>query len=247
MPVSVLGSSVLSRGLAASGIDPDPEQARRLLRDELAKADYAQGSSLLDRLFRWLVEHFQTLDQSARSGSASVSPLVTGLLAVAVVAVLAFVLPRIRRERTRRANADSILDDPSTSATAYRDRAGGALRESRFDDALLDWFRAMARETTDRTLLSDAPGQTAHEMALALTEAFPAYAERLTGAADRFDAVRYGRRPASREQTLAMRELDRDVSRSRPARVPPGPVAASRRVEEELPTGIPVGVSRENG
>ena len=59
-------------------------------------------------------------------------------------------------------------------------------------------------------------------MSVALGPVFPAYAGGLASAADVFDAVRYGRRPASTEAARAVVALDTDVAQARP--VLPEPV-----------------------
>ena len=57
---------------------------------------------------------------------------------------------------------------------------------------------------------------TAHEVALALAPVFPAEAEALADAADGFDAVRYGGRPASESRARAVVELDDRLQRTSP-------------------------------
>ena len=109
-----------------------------------------------------------------------------------------------------------MLDDPTITARRYRDLAAQALREERYDDAVLDGFRAIAKDMSDRHVLDDAPGRTAHEVSLALAAPFPGHAERLARAADLFDAVRYGHRRASAGQAGQIQQLDAELVTARP-------------------------------
>lgn len=170
---------------------------------------------MIQRIQDWLHEQWnRLLDQSA--GGSGWSPVVTTVVAAAVIALLAFVLPRVRRERRLRGTGDPVLTDPSVTAATYRARVAAALAQGRFDDALADAYRAIARGATERTLLEDGPGRTAHEVALALAPVFPAERQALREAADRFDAVRYGSRHIARADAEQVAELDRRLARTRP-------------------------------
>jgi hypothetical protein len=94
------------------------------------------------------------------------------------------------------------------------------MREGRYDDAALDGFRAIAREMSDRRVLDDAPGLTAHEVSLSLASPFPDHADQLAGVADLFDWVRYGHRRASAEQASQILRLDAELATTRPILAP---------------------------
>lgn len=170
----------------------------------------------MQRIMHWIHEQWDRLLAQGANGSGW-SPVVTALVAAAVLALLAFVLPRVRRERRRAGGDDAVLTDPSVTAAMYRARAAEALARGRFDDALADAYRAIARGATERTLLDDGPGRTAHEVALALGPVFPDHRDRLRQAADLFDAVRYGSRHISRSDAEQVADLDRHLARTRPA------------------------------
>jgi len=72
---------------------------------------------------------------------------------------------------------------------------------------------------SDRTLLDDAPGRTAHEVSLALASPFPDHSVRLAEAANVFDAVRYGHRRATADQAGEVQRLDAELVRARPVLV----------------------------
>jgi hypothetical protein len=74
---------------------------------------------------------------------------------------------------------------------------------------------------SNRRVLEDAPGRTAHEVSLALASPFPDHADRLALAADLFDSVRYGHRRASAHQAGQIQELDAELATSHPLLMAP--------------------------
>jgi len=194
------------------GLDPTPAQARGWLRQELEGTGYRDP--WLSSAIRWVLDQLRRL-LDAVSHLAGLSPVITVLMAVAVLALLAWVLPKVRHEPvapSRRA----VLEDLTLTARFYRDRAAQAFVDARFDDAVLDGFRAIAMDMSDRTLLDDAPGRTAHEVSLALAVPFPEHADRLARAADLFDSVRYGHRRANADQAMLVQRLDAELVTTRP-------------------------------
>jgi hypothetical protein len=203
-----LASASLQRGL-----DPTPDQARAWLDQELHRSGYQDP--WLDSVLRWIGDHLRALLDGV-SNLAGVSPVITGLMALAVIALLAWVLPRVRRESVA-AGGGAVLEDLRITPRTYRDRAAKAFVDGRYDDAVLDGFRAIAKDMSDRTLLADAPGRTAHEVSLALAQPFPGHADPLAQAANVFDAVRYGHRGATSDQATEVQRLDAELVRTRPA------------------------------
>lgn len=195
------------------GLSPTPPQARDWLTRELHGAGYQDP--WLESVIRWVWDKMGKLLDGAQR-LAELSPLVTALVALVVIALLAWVLPRLRREPAAAAAAGGVLDDLTITASHYRALAAAARRDGRHDDAVLDGFRAIARDMSGRSLLDDAPGRTAHEVSLSLASPFPDHAERLAQVADLFDAVRYGHRHASAEQAARVHTLDEDLTGSRP-------------------------------
>ena len=195
------------------GLDPTPDQARAWLEQELHRPGYQDP--WLDSVLRWIGDHLRALLDGV-SNLAGVSPVISGLMALAVIALLAWVLPRVRRESVG-AGGGAVLEDLRITPRTYRDRAAKAFEDGRYDDAVLDGFRAIAKDMSDRTLLADAPGRTAHEVSLALAQPFPGHADRLAQAANVFDAVRYGHRGATADQATEAQRLDAELVRTRPA------------------------------
>jgi hypothetical protein len=195
------------------GLDPSPDQAREWLAQELNRSSYR--GSWLESLLRWVLRQLNNLlDGVSRVGG--LSPVITVLVALVVITLLGWVLPKVRRESAAAGAEWAVLRELTTSAATYRDRAARAFTNGRYDEAVLDWFRALARDMSDRTLLDDAPGRTAHEVSLALGHPFPGQAERIGHAADVFDSVRYGHRGVTAEQADAVQKLDAELVRTRP-------------------------------
>ena len=194
-------------------LEPTPAEARDWLEQELHRSDYQ--SPWLESAIRWILDQLRRLLDGAGQ-VAGLSPFITVLVAVVVIALLAWVLPRVRREPVVARTGGAVLDDLAITAGTYRDLAAKAFRDGRSDDAVLDGFRAIAKDMSDRTLLDDAPGRTAHEVCMALAQPFPDHADRLVRAADAFDSVRYGHRRATADQAGEVQQLDADLVGARP-------------------------------
>jgi hypothetical protein len=195
------------------GLDPTPAQARNWLNQELHGSRYQDP--WLDSVIRWIVDQLRRLLDSV-GRLAGLSPVITILVALVVIAALVWALPRVRREPLVAASDAVVLEDLTITPRRYRDLAARALRDGRYGDAVLDGFRAIAKDMSDRTLLDDAPGRTAHEVALALAPPFPDHADRLARAADVFDSVRYGHRLANADQAGQVQHLDAELVTTRP-------------------------------
>ncbi len=192
------------------GLDPTPPEARDWLARELEGPDYRE--SWLQSALHWI----ERLLNGVGGGGPAVSLVITVLVALVVIALLVWVLPKVRRESGVARSGGAVIEDLATTARTYRDRAAQALRDGRYDDAVVDGFRAIAKDMSDRTLLDDAPGITAHEVSVALAPCFPDHADRLARAADLFDAVRYGHRRATADQAGQVQHLDAELVKTRP-------------------------------
>jgi hypothetical protein len=197
-------------------LDPTPAEARDWLERELHGSDYRDP--WLDSAIQWILGHLRSLLDGA-ANLAGLSPLITVLVALVVIALLAWVLPRVRRESSVAHPDGVVLEDLTITARTYRDRASQALRAGRYDQVVLEGFRAIARDMSSRGLLDDAPGRTAHEVSLALAPHFPEHADRLARAADMFDSVRYGHRQANADQASQVLDLDAELVATRPVLV----------------------------
>lgn len=200
-----------------SGVDPDRDEARRWLQDELDGSDYQVRESLVQRAWDWVGARLPSLDLPGQLPAWAAWALL-GIVLVAAAAVVLFAA----RDRWRRGSlappspAGAVLEERGVTAAEYRRRAAAAAAGGDLDAALLDAYRAIAAGAVERTLADDRPGRTAHEVSLVLAPVFPDEAGALAAAADGFDAVRYGGAAADARQAAATLELERRVAGARP-------------------------------
>lgn len=192
----------------------DPDHARNLLREELAKAEYVPQRNWLQELRDWFFEHvLAPLFEHANSVPGA---LLTGLLVILAVAI-GFSLRRFRmRHRVAAAPHDAPLSNTTTTAAEFRARAESAAAAGDFTLAYLEYFRAMARSGQERVLIPSDPGATAHELGRPLAAAFPAEEGEIAWAADGFDLFRYGEVLASADDVTRVRSVDQRLRAARP-------------------------------
>ena len=191
---------------------PGAQEAREAAEAELAKPAYHPVPNLLDRLWRWLVEH---LDPT--TAIPGIPPLLSGLIVLLVLVtcvVLLVVLLRRFRPVGRSRRAARLFDD-ERDARALARAADAAAGRGAGDAAGVERVRASLRALDERGLIEDYPGMTAHEAAALASSALGALGGELTRAAVLFDAVRYGEVVSTAEQDAWMRDLARRVDAAR--------------------------------
>lgn len=205
-------------------LDPDEEEARELLRQELAKAEYAEARpTVIDRIiadfWAWVESLF---DQPVPGLPFDVTPGALALLALLVVGVLALLVGRPALNRRRRAAGAGrvFLEDDERTAAELRAAAAAAAARGEWALATLESFRAIARDLADRTIITLRPGSTAHDVARRAADAFPAHGGALERAASDFDDVRYLDREGTEAAWTRTRELDAALRSARPAALP---------------------------
>jgi Domain of unknown function (DUF4129) len=208
MPAVRLGPGPVPR------LRPDPHRARAWLEDELARREYHQ--SVLDRLTSWLGDQWHALTTAAGTASGLSTAAAVGL-AVLLVAVLALVAGRVRREPARRTDAHDVRGRPTASPEDHRRAAADALDAGHYDAALVEAYRAVVTRAVQRGVLEDRPGLTAHEVALEVGPVYPDHRAEIEHAAWLFDAVLYGEQPPTAEDARRVLDLDEDLRLARPA------------------------------
>jgi hypothetical protein len=191
-------------------LDPSGSEAHTLLRNELLHPEYHQ-QNLLRQVMDWLEREVNKgLDRASQA--SQLSTLATMVIFVSLVAVLAWLASRARRTAHLRDEQRGVLTEEVVTAAELRARAEAALEAGRFEEAVVEGFRALAVHQVERGRLSDAPGTTAHEVARTLAGEYPAWGERVQAGALLFDEVLYGDRPATREQARSLLALDDDLA-----------------------------------
>ncbi len=192
--------------LADPPLIPSPDEARSWLRRELINPEY-QREGVLQRAWDWV----QGVLARAVDGAAGVGPLVAivSMLVFALLTLgLVLLLSQARTNRRAAQEARAVIEDRRVAAAQLRARARAALAERRYDDAVVEGFRALTMEQIERGALDDLPGATAHEVATALETVFPGRRDEVERAAYLFDLVRYGDRRATRDQAETVLALE---------------------------------------
>ncbi len=190
-------------------LDPSGSEARSALRRELLHPEYHQ-QNLLQEILGW-IERQVTSGIDAASQAPPLSTLMAMLLFVGFVAALVWLASRARRTARDRDENGAVLTEEIVTAAELRARAEAALEAGRFEEAVVEAFRALAVRQVERGRLADDPGTTAHEVASTLAAEYPAMSDRVQASASLFDAVLYGDRPATRDQAVSVLALDEDL------------------------------------
>ncbi|NJC22941.1 hypothetical protein BJ994_002017 [Arthrobacter pigmenti] len=198
-------------------VQPDDEEARQLLQEELSKPVYQEAEpSLLERIWTEILNWLGELLGQIRGVDAGLGTI---LLAVgaAVVIVIAVLLVRPRLNARRKRSGPAVFEQTSRlSAEAHRALADEAAAGSNWDEALTERFRAITRSAEERLVLDDQPGRTAGEVADRLQGAFSAFETDISWLALRFNEVHYGARPATPSDYERSVALDRNLTVSQP-------------------------------
>lgn len=225
------GAALHPGALLDAPLDPERDEARRLLEDELTKSRYQQGEPAetpqwLEDFYRWLQELLGSLGGEGTVPGWIVIVVIV-VIAVLVLAFLVFGVPRLRARSSVRNGGDELFEaDDRRDAAAMRRAADAAARDARWDEAIAERFRAIARSLHERTLVTTLPGSTAHDVARRAAAPLPEHAAGLERAAHEFDAVRYLGDLGTRDRYQLLVELDRAVQRTRPQLTPAGAAAS---------------------
>jgi hypothetical protein len=231
-------------------VDPDDEEARRLLEEELNRADAPpeEPPSWIEDFLDWLRE---LLGNNQPAGEPTVGfdagPTVGIIIAVVLVVallVVAFVIfgvPRLRRRS--KVTGDLFGEDDDRSSAQIRSAADQAAAAGDFTSAVVEVFRSLARDLAERGVVLAFPGTTAQEFGRRAAGVFPDARERLLDAAEVFDGVRYLGRAGTEEQWRRMSELAAELRAARAPRAPRA-AAAFGPLDETTDADETAGVSR---
>ena len=211
----------------AAPISPDSDEARELLRRELAGPEYLEAQpNWFDRAAAAVWEWFSGLFEAGVGGPPAVVWVVIAILAVAAIAAayLIFGPPRLNRRSTA---AGSIFDDDGRDSATIRRAADAAADAADWTLAIEESFRALARGLAERAVLESLPGTTARAFAARATEFFPGLVAELGASALAFDEVRYLDRPGSEAAYREVAALEARVRATKPLFAPLATAAAS--------------------
>lgn len=209
----------MTRVPIAVPVQPDGDEARRWALDELAKQPYQEARPTpLDLAAQAFFDWLGSLLRPQPGDPASTVLLVVALVVVAAliaIALLLFGVPRANR-RSRGGSVGLFGDDDRRTAAQQRAAARAALAAGDFGLAVLERFRAIARDLDERTLVAVFPGTTAAAFAREAAHGFPDEATELAAAADAFDRIRYAGHPGDRAAAERVAALDDRLAAARP-------------------------------
>lgn len=194
-------------------VEPDESTARRWLREELSKGEYANaGPSLRDRFERWLQNLLASAD------GLPVAPAVIAVVVIVII-VAVLILLKVGPLRAGRAPAPEhqpVFGGTQRSAADHRRAARELAEQGQWAEATQEAFRGLVRGLIERDLLDDRPGLTADEAARSAATRFPGLAGSLQRVATRFDAISFGGRAGDAEGFGVVTELDARLQNERP-------------------------------
>jgi hypothetical protein len=208
-------------------VDPDDEQARRWLEDELGRGD---EPSQPPEAPGWWQDFLEWLRQLLAGGGAEtptpgfqtgqtvgIVVLIILIAAILIVAFVIFGLPRLRKRS--KVTGDLFGEDDDRSASELRTAAQQAADAGDYTSAVVELFRSLARDLAERGIVVTFPGTTARDFSRRTGLVFPSAAERLVDAAVVFDDLRYLGGVGTREQWQRMSALDAELRAARRPRV----------------------------
>lgn len=201
----------------AAPVEPEADEARELIIRELSKPEYREAQpTWLDRIAAGFLEWLGSLEFSISEGGEGLGLLLVALVVAAVLVAAFFIFGRPALSRRSRVTGVLFGDDDDRDATTLRRDAERHASAGRWDEALLDMFRSIARGLAERTIVMSLPGTTAQDFAQRAGLPFADHALALRASADDFDAVRYLGQDGTREQFERVAALEGRLRAARP-------------------------------
>ena len=191
------------------------DEARRAAERELSKGIYHQNEPgpvmrAFNAVLDWITQFLDRLASGTPGGS--LGPLVLLLIIFVAAGVVLWRTGPIRRGARTPSMEVELSGD--VGADEHRRRADEHAAAGRFPEAIRERMRAIVRELETRGVLDPRPGRTADEVAREAGAAVPTIADDLRAAAEVFDEVWYGGRPATPQSDALMRQADDRVRRA---------------------------------
>lgn len=200
---------LLGRAPLDAPLTPSPDEADSLLRRELLKPEY-HDEPLVQQFLRWIRRQLDAgLDKAANADLLGTAGAIVVFFLVLVL--VGWLVSRARRTARVTEGSRAVLSPEPTTAAELRARAVAALERGDHPTAVVEGFRALTLRQIELGYLEEQPGATAREVAASLGTSFPGRQERIEQAAQLFDQVLYGDRPARADQAQGVLALDDDL------------------------------------
>jgi uncharacterized protein DUF4129 len=198
-------------------VHPDRDTARDWAVQELSRREYQEAKpGVAERVLNWTWD----LLNGVHVGVGAPPGLALIVIVLAVAAVVTYAVRRSGGlHGTARRKASAVLPQRHTTAADHRAAAQRHADAEEWGPAVVERFRAIARELEERALLTPQPGRTALEVAREGGKALPDLSADLRSAARSFDDVSYGHLAVGPPADQALRELDDRLRAARPAAV----------------------------
>lgn len=219
IPGSLSLASTQSTGPGSMAIDRDT--GREWVENELSKQEYsATDLTPLEQIGRWISSVWDSLVNAALRSN---SPWLLLLVALALAAIIALIVWRIRRTGLRRTGLPLSAFDPVVSLPEpgpWRESAARAAQAGNHRAAVIDASRAIFAVLSVKRIISLESSATASELARDAESALPDHAAAVHSVAEVFNDLLYGDRRGGRgraDQDLPeiyarLCELDRTLS-----------------------------------
>ncbi len=197
--------------------EPQPDDVRGRADDIMARAEFNESESILDRLGRWLEEALGEIFQALSGGGAGT--VVAWVIMAAAIAAAAFLVTKIRRPTglVRHKSTEvsvvtqSAVLEPARSADEWRSLADIFAGEGNFDEALRARYRGLLAALFDGGVLEDVAGRTPGEYRAEMVAQHPAASASFGALTDRFEQVWYSPDVASSDDLVRFGQAEAQV------------------------------------
>lgn len=210
----------------------DPDEVRSLAEDLLSRAPFADGEAgPLRRVLRQVGDAVAAF-LSGVFGDAVATGLLPWVMVVLGVALLGWLVWRITRGLSvDRDVAEVPAETHTRTAADWHADADAAEARGELRQALRSRYAAIVASLLAEGRIEDVPGRTVRELDAEVASSLPTAADDVGAAGERFDAVVYGHREATREDlevvAVAARVVDATAGSATERSVPAVSAAGS--------------------
>ncbi|MDO5672182.1 MAG: hypothetical protein Q4G30_04900 [Actinomycetaceae bacterium] len=196
-------------------VEPDAQEARQWLKDELARPIYHEEKNLLARFIEWIMKVLK-LDIPDGIPAMEIPAqflAIALILAMVLIIAILFITGIVRPNKRLNTGKDSaaIFDD-ARSRQDFLSAARLAQAQGNFDIAFIEYFRALVRLMDNYGWIQEMPGLTAREAMSTATAYAPEYGVDFMALAVVFDGVTYGSQSAKDSELLLCQQMDSVVN-----------------------------------